>query len=162
MFVLVGEGQSRTEWEALANRLGISQQVVFTGARTDLPGVYASLDMLVLPSLVESLPMCLLEAMAAGKPVISTSVGGIPKLVTTEETGLLVEPNDVSGLVAAIVRLLENRELAERLGQNGRLHCARHFSAESMARSYIRQYETVARARRGSLKQPVMKAAQGE
>jgi glycosyltransferase involved in cell wall biosynthesis len=162
IFVFVGEGSSRTEWEALANRLGISKQVVFTGARTDLPGVYASLDMLVLPSLVESLPMCLLEAMAAGKPVVATSVGGIPRLVTTEETGLLVEPNDVSGLVAAIVRLLENRELAERLGQNGHVRCAQNFSAESMARSYIRQYEIVARACRENRKHSVMNVVQGE
>lgn len=160
MFALVGEGPARNEWEALATQLGIGKQVAFVGMRDDMPGVYASLDTLVLPSLVESMPMCLLEAMAAGKPVIATRVGAVPKLISPHQTGLLVEPGDVRGLVAAILRLLRDPELASRLGKNGHTRAAQHFSAEAMARSYIRQYKDVLASRcKGSQKQAALKVS---
>ena len=89
--------------------------------------------------------MCLLEAMASGKPVIATRVGAVPKLVNSEVTGLLLEPGDVDGLAEAILRLLSDPNLASRLGENGRAHVARHYSAEAMARSYIPKYERVLR-----------------
>ena len=142
-FVFAGEGPARQEWETLAGELGISEHVSFVGVREDMPGVYASLNMLVLPSLLEAFPMCLLEAMAAGKPVIATRVGAVPQLVRSEVTGLLLNPGDVDGLAAAIVRLLQHPELASRLGENGRAQVARHYSAEAMARSYIAKYEQV-------------------
>lgn len=142
-FVLVGEGPAHQEWKALAGELGIDKQVIFVGARDDMPEVYASFDMVVLPSLIEALPMCLLEAMAAGKPVIATRVGAVPRLVVEAQTGLLLEPGDVSALAQAILRLLENPDMACQLGENGRAHVARHFSAEVMAKSYIEMYEQV-------------------
>lgn len=150
-FVFAGEGPARQEWETLASELGISEHVSFVGAREDMPGVYASLDIVVLPSLLEALPMCLLEAMAAGKPVIATRVGAVPKLVSSEATGLLLNPGDVDGLAAAILRLLQDPQLASRLGENGRAHVARHYSAEAMARSYIEKYEQMLGRREGAV-----------
>lgn len=150
MFFFVGEGPSRKEWETRAAQLGIGHQVVFTGARNDMPGVYASLDMVILPSLIESMPMCLLEAMAAGKPVIATRAGAIPKLIISEQTGLLVDPADVNGLSSAIIRLLADPELACRLGESGRSHVSQKFSARAMARSYLAQYEQVLARRRNA------------
>jgi glycosyltransferase involved in cell wall biosynthesis len=150
-FVFVGEGSSRKEWETRATQLGIGHHVVFAGARDDMPGVYASLDMVVLPSLIESMPMCLLEAMAAGKPVIATRVGAIPRLLVSERTGLLVDPADVNGLSAAISRLLADPELAGRLGESGRSHVSQQFSAQAMARSYLAQYEQVLARRRSGM-----------
>jgi glycosyltransferase involved in cell wall biosynthesis len=147
-FVLVGEGPARKDWEELAIRLGVGKQVVFAGVRDDMPEVYASLDIVVLPSLIEAMPMCLLEAMAAGKPVIATRVGAVPKLILSEQTGLLLEPGDVNALVAAILRLLEDPQLASQLGDSGRTHALTHFSAEAMARSYIEQFEHVLACRR--------------
>ena len=140
-FVLVGEGPSRREWETLACQLGIGEQVVFAGVRDDMSSVYASLDMLVLPSLVESMPMCVLEAMAAGRPVIATRVGAVPKLIIPEQTGLLLNSADVNELASAILRLLADQQLANRLGQNGRAHVAEYFSAEAMALAYVEQYQ---------------------
>jgi glycosyltransferase involved in cell wall biosynthesis len=142
-FVLVGEGPARQEWEALARELGIDQQVTFTGARNDMPEVYASFDAMVLPSEIEALPMCLLEAMAAGKPVIATRVGAIPRLIMNGTTGLLIEPGDVNALTKAILRLLEDRDFASRLGEKGRDRVAQHFSAQQMAKNYIGTYEQV-------------------
>jgi glycosyltransferase involved in cell wall biosynthesis len=142
-FVLVGGGPARTEWERLATQLGIGKQVVFTGVRNEMPGIYASLDLVVLPSFVESMPMCLLEAMATGKPVIATRVGAVSKLIISEQTGVLLQPGDVNELVGAILRLLGDTELASRLGRSGQVHAAQHFSAEVMARNYLREYEQI-------------------
>lgn len=142
-FVFVGEGPSRKRWEALARQLDIEKQVVFVGARRDMPGVYSSLDVVVLPSFIESAPMCLLEAMATGKPVIATRVGAVPQLLTSDQIGFLVEPGDVDALSAAILRVLEDHELALRLGKNGRQHVIQKFSVETMARSYLFHYKQV-------------------
>jgi glycosyltransferase involved in cell wall biosynthesis len=150
-FVFVGNGPSRKRWEALATELKIERQVVFVGARDDMPGVYASLDLVVLPSLIESLPMCLLEAMAAGKPVISTCVGAVPQLITSDEIGLLVEPRNVEALSSAILRVLENQEFAFRLGKNARQHVLRNFSAHLMATTYLWHFSQVLANRREAL-----------
>ena len=142
-FVFVGEGPSRKRWEALATQLGIAKQVVFVGARDDMPGVYSSLDLVVLPSYIESMPMCLLEAMAAGKPVVATRVGAVPQLVASDQIGLLVEPGSVDALSTGIRRVLEDHELALRLGNNARQHVARNFSAQSMAKNYVWHFNHV-------------------
>ena len=147
-FVFVGDGPSRKRWETLATQLGVGQRVVFAGVRDDMPGIYASLDMLVLPSLVESMPMCLLEAMASGKPVIATRVGAVSKLITPQQTGLLVDPGDVNGLATTILSLLRNPSWGCRLGENGRSAVAQHFSARAMAESYVAVYEQVVTNRR--------------
>ncbi len=140
-FVFVGEGPLRNDWEAMARSLGIADNVIFTGARNDMPGVYASFDMLVLPSFEEAMPMCVIEGMAAGKPVIATAVGAIPELVLPGTTGLLVTPGDAAGLAAAILQMLANPEKARQLGENGALHVQRHFSADAMAQKYIDLYQ---------------------
>jgi len=142
-FVFVGEGPSRKRWEALATQLGIAKQVVFVGARDDMPGVYSSLDLVVLPSYIESMPMCLLEAMAAGKPVVATRVGAVPQLVASDQIGLLVEPGSVDALSTGIRRVLEDHELALRLGNNARQHVARNFSAQCMAKNYVWHFNHV-------------------
>jgi len=146
-FALVGDGPCRQEWESLAVRLGIRDQVTFAGVRQDMPGVYASFDLLVLPSLCEAMPMCVLEAMAAGKPVIATRVGAVPKLVIPEHTGVLIQPGDIDNLSAAIIQMLEDPEQARRLGENGYNRAAEHFSADSMAMRYLELYREVAEIR---------------
>jgi glycosyltransferase involved in cell wall biosynthesis len=142
--VLVGDGPCRPELESLAAQLGIADRVLFTGVRDDMPQVYASIDLLVLPSLCEAMPMCVLEAMAAGKPVIATRVGAVPELIDQGQTGVLIEPGDVAGLSAAVVKLLEDSERARQLGEKGRTRTIEHFSADYMARRYLQLYSEVA------------------
>ena len=149
-FMLVGDGPSRQELESLASQLGIQDRVVFAGVRREMPEIYASLDLLVLPSLCEAMPMCVLEAMAAGKPVIATRVGSIPQLVEPGQTGELVEPGGVQELSAAIVRLLEAPQRARQLGANGQARAAAQFSADAMAGRYLELYREVVNARDGS------------
>jgi glycosyltransferase involved in cell wall biosynthesis len=152
MFVFVGEGPQHRAWQAMAERWGIAEHVAMLGVRTDMPGIYASLDMLVLPSFAEATPMCVLEALAARKPVVATAVGGVPDLVIPGMNGMLVETGDAAELSAAILRLIEDPELARRMGVNGNSHVRQHFSAETMARAYVKQYhqavaERIARSR---------------
>jgi glycosyltransferase involved in cell wall biosynthesis len=92
--------------------------------------------------------MCLLEAMAAGKPVIATRVGAVPKMVKAGETGLLLERGDVAGLSSGITRILRDKELARRLGENAQAYVSQCFSAEAMAKSYVAQYQGLLDSRR--------------
>jgi glycosyltransferase involved in cell wall biosynthesis len=146
-FVWVGEGPCRREWEQAADRLGVAADVWFAGTRTDMPGVYASLDMLVLPSLEEAMPMCLLEAMAAARPVVATRVGAVPRLIENGRTGLLVDPNEPGPLADAILRLLRDPEWAQSLARKGAEHVGRQFSAEALATRYSELYRLAIEAR---------------
>lgn len=158
-FVFVGEGPSRVELEQTAARFGISSSVIFTGVRRDMAAVYASLNVLVLPSLNEAMPMCLLEAMAAGTPVIGTPVGGIAQVIIPGRTGLLAKPGDARELASAILTMINDRELAARLAQDGRAHVSACFSADAIARRYMEVYQQAISRRFGA---PAVNADLGE
>ncbi len=140
LFVLVGEGPMRGPLEDLVRQLGIEDHVIFAGQRADVPGVYASLDIFVLPSLDEGMPMVILEALAASRPVVASRVGAIPRLIPDERTGLLVAPGDVAGLGQAIARLLADPDLRRQMGENGQAWVRQHYSAEAMVESYLNLY----------------------
>jgi glycosyltransferase involved in cell wall biosynthesis len=142
-FVLVGDGPARRELENLAKDLRIENSVRFTGQRNDMPGVYASLDIVVLPSFSEGLPMTLIEALAARRAVVATRVGGVPRIVVDESTGLLTEPRNTASLEHAISRLLGSPELCRQLGERGRRHVEQHFSSSQMATQYLALYRRV-------------------
>ena len=121
---LVGDGDARQGLERLAETLGVRGAVDFAGflGGDDLVEAYRSASMLVLPSLTdaESFGMTLVEAMACGRPVIGSRIGGIPDVIEDEVTGLIVPPGDASALAAACLRILRDGELADRLGARGR------------------------------------------
>jgi glycosyltransferase involved in cell wall biosynthesis len=146
-FVLIGEGPEHAHLEALCGRLGIAGRVFFLGARRDMPDVYSSMDIFVLPSLSENMPVTILEAMAAGKPVIATSVGAVPAVIIPEKTGLLVQPEDVVGLTSALLRYLSDAPFANAMGQNAGERVKTSFSAEAMAQKYTEVYRRIARKR---------------
>lgn len=118
-FVIVGDGELREELEGYAKKLGISNDVIFTGFRGDLPEIYADLDIVVLTSINEGTPLSIIEAMASGKPVVATDVGGVPSFVKDGVTGFLIESGNVKSLSGAILKLLENPELRQKLGIEG-------------------------------------------
>jgi len=141
LFGIVGEGLHRSALEGLMRDLDIERSVVFTGPRADMPNVYASFDIFVLPSLEEGMPMTVLEALASGLPVIATKVGAVAKLVFPNQTGILVQPSEAGGLSAALISLIRDPELRARLGQNGRSLVQNEYSSSVMAQRYQRLYE---------------------
>jgi glycosyltransferase involved in cell wall biosynthesis len=153
VIVFIGDGPMQPELERLAKELGIADRVIFTGSRSDVPDIYQALDLVVLPSLNEGLPMSLLEALAAERPTIATRVGGVPRIIRDNETGLLVEVGDVTGLRGAIERLLADPSLAARLAHAGRMLVEEQFSAQAMARKYLNVFEELSPARAAVAKQ---------
>lgn len=142
-FAVVGEGPERPMLEALVDQLGLKQKMIFLGQRSDLADLYASFDIFVLPSLVEAMPMAILEAMAAGKAVVASAVGGVPSIVCDQESGLLVKPADVAELVHALTQLLNKPEQAKKFGEHGRELIKKRFSSDAMALSYLDVYAKV-------------------
>jgi glycosyltransferase involved in cell wall biosynthesis len=142
--VLVGRdletgGAYGRELEALATERGVRDRVLLAGYRDDVPALLAAADIFVLPSWIEGLPLTVLEAMAAAKPVVATRVGGTPEAVDGE-TGLLVPPHDISALTEALDVLLAEPDLARRLGEAGRRRVEERFSAAAMCEQVLAAY----------------------
>jgi glycosyltransferase involved in cell wall biosynthesis len=139
--LIVGDGPARGMLQVLSERLGIASQVVFAGSRRDIPRVLPLLHAFVMPSLYEGFGIAILEAMAAGKPVIATSVGGIPEFVKNGETGLLVNPGDPGALADAMTRVLKEPDLARRMGDKGFEQARDNFGIATVARKHEQVYE---------------------
>jgi glycosyltransferase involved in cell wall biosynthesis len=134
--VLVGEGPERSRIEELCARLGLTDSVTLVGQQDNPDPYYAIADVFVLPSHSEGSPNVLLEAMAAGVPVVATEVGGVPELVCNGSDALLVEQGDIVGLASAASRLLTDRGLRERLVSSARQIISRN-TPEAYFRSIV-------------------------
>ena len=141
--VMVGDGPDRQAIEEMIQRFGLLSNVILAGQHSDMPGIYAAMDIFVLPSLNEGLPMTILEAMAASKPVIATRVGAIPSVIKDGETGLLVEPGDTQGLRSAVARLLSQPDLCRRIGAAGHNWVSCNYTSEAMALKYRQMYDDI-------------------
>lgn len=139
-WLLVGDGPAHSRLRSLAAELGLSGQVVFTGARRDVPSLLPVMDLFVCPSLYEGFGIAIVEAMAAGRSVIASAVGGIPEIVVHEDTGLLVPPGDAGALADAIVALLTHPDRALAMGARGRAR-AKKFSIEAAVQRHQQLYE---------------------
>ncbi len=139
--VVYGDGPLRAELESAARELGSAAE--FPGFVSDVEGKIAELDVFVLPSRGENLPIAILEAMAAALPVVATRVGGVPEVVVDGETGLLVEPEDAAELAEALDRVASDEAFRQRLGRAGATRIVEHFDARSMARQMVELYRTL-------------------
>jgi glycosyltransferase involved in cell wall biosynthesis len=119
-FVVIGDGELWDELHQVATTLGLDDKVYFTGWLDDLPAVYSDLDLVVCCSKSEGTPASLIEAGAAGRPVVGTRVGGMADIITDGVNGILVPSGDLRALAGAITRLVSDPELASRMGQAGR------------------------------------------
>jgi glycosyltransferase involved in cell wall biosynthesis len=138
--VVVGEGPERARVESAAAAAGVADRVVFAGHASDVRPFYGLADALALPSHSEGSPLVLLEAMAAGVPVVATRVGGVPEMVSDGESALLVGPRDARALAAALGRVLGDEALARALAANASARAAGHFSPEAQVRSLVEIY----------------------
>ena len=125
-------------------RLADGLPVHFAGFRRDAAAMLREADALVLPSWIEGLPLVVLEAMAHGKPVVASAVGGTPEAVVDGETGLLVPARDVPALEAALARLVDDVDLRARLGKAGRERVEAHFQATAMTKRILELYDEIA------------------
>lgn len=139
-FVIVGDGELRPELERSVRERGLSERVHFLGWRRDLDVIYADLDVVVLTSNNEGTPVALIEAMAAGRPVVATQVGGVADVVEHETTGLLVPSGDVEGCAQAVLRLLADPALAERFGTEGRGRALARYGSQRLVEDVRRLY----------------------
>ncbi len=140
MLLIAGTGPLDAQLQQQAKSLGIDTKVKFLGPRLDIGALLSLFDIYVLPSLWEGLPMVLLEALAAGCPIIASRVGGISTAITNEENGLLVAPNDVHELAKAMKRLMSDSILRKQFAQQGKQTFKTHFSAQAMTRKYEKLY----------------------
>ena len=138
---IVGDGPEREPLERLARELGVDGRVTFAGWSERARDWLGRWDAFVLPSRYEGLPLAILDALLASLPVVAADVGSVREAVVHEETGLLVAPDDVAGLAAALNRVLADRTLAERMGRRARVVALERFTAGSMARRYEALYE---------------------
>jgi len=139
-FVIAGDGVLKNDLINESKKLGIGDHFIFTGMVDDIPALLSVSDIFVLPSLTEGLPMALLEAMAAKIPVIASRVGSIPEILTHNESGLLVPPANSQELEKSILALLNNRQKAGEMAENGYRTIVNRYSSKIMARKYLDIY----------------------
>ncbi|MFQ5539515.1 MAG: glycosyltransferase [Candidatus Binatia bacterium] len=139
--LLVGDGPLKEDVEAKVDAIGLSESARFLGTRHDIPELLALMDILVHPSLEEGFSNAILEAMAAGKPVVATDVGGNPEAVIHGETGLLVPPRDPAALADAVAELFSDPRRADQMGKAGRERVEKEFRIDRMVHSMEKLYE---------------------
>ncbi len=142
-FLFFGKGPLRAELESRCREQGIGGRVVFAGFREDMPRVVPNLDLVVHPALMEGLGVSLIQAAAAGVPIVASRAGGIPEIVRNEVNGVLVEPGDVAGLRREISGLLNDPLRLARLGAGGRALAAAEFSVAAMVAGNLAVYRAV-------------------
>ena len=143
VFVFVGDGYLSSRLERQAESVGVRKNIIFTGWRKDAVEILDLFDILVLPSLNEGMGKVLVEGMALGKPIIASNVGGIIDLVRNGENGILVPPGDSDALGEAILQLLKDKNLSEKLGKNGKAMVYPEFDASVMVKQIDDLYESL-------------------
>jgi glycosyltransferase involved in cell wall biosynthesis len=141
--VLVGEGVLREQLEEQTHQLGLARQVHFLGVRTDIPDLLGAMDVFALSSDYEGNPLSVMEAMAAGLPIVATAVGGVPNLLENGREGFIVQPGNVQDLSNAISCILQNRELRQSLGRAAAQRARENFDVSAMVQAYEEMYENL-------------------
>ncbi|MFW5775419.1 MAG: glycosyltransferase, partial [Chitinivibrionales bacterium] len=138
--LIVGEGPCEEQLRGKASEMGVAQRVVFAGRHCEIAPLVRAMDVFVLSSSREGLPMAVLEAMAGGCPIVSYAVGGVPSAIKDGQSGYLVHPGDIESLARRIKELLDRPALRMQFGENAQMLFAKQFSAEPMTRAYERLY----------------------
>jgi glycosyltransferase involved in cell wall biosynthesis len=145
--VIVGNGPERQQLESVAREMGKGERVVFAGQVADVQPFYALADVFALSSHSEGSPNALLEAMSARVPVVATAVGGIPEIVSNDESAVLIPPNEPAAMAAAVERVLTNSELAQRLALRAAELISKHYTPEIHVKNSIEIYREVLKGR---------------
>lgn len=138
--LIVGDGDERQPLHLLVEQLCLAEHVNFLGIRHDIPEILSCVDLVALTSVEEGLPMCILEAMAAGKSVVATNVGGIPSVINDGENGFLVPVGDVNLLFQALLKIHNNKDIAQRMGHVGKRMIENRYNLSRSVEKYINLY----------------------
>ncbi len=141
--LIVGAGPLVSQLKLEVKTLGLSEKIRFVGVQPDIPEILNALDIFVLPSRSEGMPNAVLEAMACGVPVISTSVGGVPEVIESEKNGILIASEDEQHLVQVLKELVQNHKKRFSLGIEGRKRVESYFSLKKMVAEYEILYEAL-------------------
>ncbi len=143
--LIVGDGKLKDQLKDRAKDMGLEDKVIFAGKQTDMPSVYKCMDIFVLPSLTEGMPVALLEAMSMGLPNIATKVGAVPYVLDNDE-GRLVPPGDVKELSKSMLDMVKDASLRSCLGKRARAKVAERFSLNYSSEEYLGIYKRVSEA----------------
>lgn len=138
--IIVGDGPLVHQLKQQVKERKLESRVSFLGIRNDTPELLAIMDIFVMPSLSEGLPMALLEAMAAGKPVVATAVGAIPQIIRDGDSGMLVPPQDIERLTTTLARLIQAPQKTQQIGEKARKEVETNYSSARMTQRYIEHY----------------------
>ncbi len=141
--LIVGDGELRSSLQQCVNEAGLSSEVVFTGARDDVPRLLGAMNVFVLASLSEGMPLTVLEAMASRLPVVASAVGALPDLVDDGVSGFLVEPENPRMLADRIAAFYNDKKMATAFGAAGRLRVERQFNSAIMIGKYSDLYSKI-------------------
>jgi glycosyltransferase involved in cell wall biosynthesis len=140
---LVGDGPDRAHLERYAHELGIAQRCLFLGYQDDVARFYAAMDVLLLPSANEGTPVSVIEALAAGRPVVATRVGGVPDVVREGTDGFLVDVGDTDGLAARLGELARDPDRRAEMGERGRAHVFERYAVDRLVDDVDRLYRSL-------------------
>jgi len=143
LLLVIGDGPMRTKLEELVSLEHLNGNIIFLGTRNDIPRLLSVLDIFVLSSLSEGLPLTILEAMAAGKPIVATDVGGIPEIIQGGSEGIIVPSNDPDVLADAISDLLRDDRKRIDMGAKARMKFEEKFTIQTMVKRYEELYEEI-------------------
>ncbi|MCX5714288.1 MAG: glycosyltransferase family 4 protein [Candidatus Omnitrophica bacterium] len=142
-FILVGDGILRSQIERLIKKYKLENEVLLLGWRGDIPQILSCLDVFVLTSLWEGVPIAALEAMASSLPVVATKTGGIGEIISDGKNGFLKAPGDITGLSEKLMLLLKDAELRSRMGREGKEGLGETFRLDNMQKNYYNLYTEI-------------------
>ena len=150
-FIMTGDGILRKDLKKLISKFNLQDKVILTGWRSDSSRVLSSMDVFVLTSLWEGLPISALEAMAASKPIVVTDTGGISERIAEGQNGFLVRPRDMEKMSEKLLVLLSDKNLRKRIGQNARESLGADFTVENMVKDNVNLYENLLGGKEGGI-----------
>jgi glycosyltransferase involved in cell wall biosynthesis len=147
VLLIVGDGPLRGELENYIRTLGIDRNIILLGTRRDIPPLLSAMDIFVLPSLWEGLGTALIEAMAAGKPIIATDIPAIREIINSEKVGILVPAKDSKAIASSVELLLDNKTLAETIGNSAKKRAFSHFNLDNTVQRYTSLFEDILKSK---------------
>lgn len=143
MLLIAGDGILKVDLQNKIKNKKLKKNILLLGSRKDIPEILSVIDIFLLPSYIEGMPMALLEAMAAGKAVIATTVGDIPRVIKSHKNGILINPGNAMAVQEALSKLISANDLRKKMGINARNEIINNFSSQVMTRKYCRIYDSL-------------------